>query len=86
MPDLIKTSRDINLQNPVVFTGPGGEMVDLGNRIMGTPVRTETIRTRKKIRLEDRLENSLQCGLDNPVRDSGDGGFILRSFQRFTGF
>jgi hypothetical protein len=47
-------------------------MVDLGDRVMGTPVRAEPVRARQEIRLEDRLEYRLDSGLDDPVRDSGN--------------
>ncbi len=48
------------------------EEVDLSNRVLGSALRTETIRTWLEIRLEDRLEHQFQRGLHNPVSDSRD--------------
>jgi hypothetical protein len=41
--------------------------VDLGDRVLRPPFRTEAIRRRLEIRLEDRLEHQFQRGLHNPV-------------------
>src|SRR5215212_8258826 len=72
MPDLIETGSNISLQNPMILLGSGRQTVDLGDRVMLTPFRTEPIRTRQEIRLENGLEYLLQHGLDNTVRDGRD--------------
>jgi hypothetical protein len=51
--------------------------MDLGDRVVRTPVRAETIRARFEIRLENGFKHQLQACLDQPVRKSRDGGFIL---------
>ena len=56
----------------VVVRGRGCQMVDLGDRVMGTPVRAEPVRARQEVRLEDGLEHRLESGLDDPVGDSRD--------------
>jgi hypothetical protein len=59
MPDLVEAGRDIGLQNPVIVPGSGCQMVDLGDRVMGTPVRAEPVRARQEVRLENGLEHRL---------------------------
>jgi hypothetical protein len=59
MPDLVETGRDIGFQNPVIVPGSGCQMVDLGDRVMGAPVRAEPVRARQEVRLENRLEHRL---------------------------
>ena len=47
-------------------------MIDLGDRVMCPAVRAEAVRTRLKVRLEDRLEHQHQGGLDGPVSRGWD--------------
>jgi hypothetical protein len=50
----------------------GAERVYLGDRVMGPPVRPETVGDRLKIGLEDGFQHQLQRGLDHPIRNGGD--------------
>jgi hypothetical protein len=59
--------------------------VDLGDRVLSTPPGPEPIRARLKAGLEDRLQHQLQRRLDNPVRNRGDGDFILPLLQSRLG-
>src|SRR6266567_9136351 len=70
MPDLVETGSDIGLQNPTVIDRLGGQMMDLGNRVVCPPAGAEPIRARQKIRLENGLEYQLQARLNHPVGDS----------------
>ena len=72
MPDFIETGFDVGLQNPVVITAPGGQLVDLGDRVLRSSVRAEPIRARLEIRLEDGLEYCFQARLDHPVGHGGN--------------
>ena len=45
-------------------------MADLGHRVMSPALRTEPVRAREKIRLEDRLQHQLQGRLDHPIPHS----------------
>ena len=47
----------------------GAVEVDLGDRVLGSPLRPEPVRARLEVRLEDRLQHQLQRSLDHPVRD-----------------
>ena len=77
VPDLVETGRDIGLQNPLVVDGLGYQMVDLGDRVVGTPVRAEPVRAQQEIRLENRLEHRLDSGLDDPVTTVGIPSFLV---------
>src|SRR6266516_1035509 len=48
----------------------GGEIVDLGDRVMGAPVGTKPIRGRQEIRLENGFEHQFQASLNHPVSDN----------------
>src|SRR5258708_38462701 len=65
MPDFIETCLDVRFQCP--FVPGGGEVMDLGDRVVLTPAGAEPVRERLEIRLEDGLEHQLQGGLDDPV-------------------
>ncbi len=71
---------ELALQHPLIIAGPGGEKVDLGDRVLRAPFRAEPVRARLEIRLEDGFEHQLQACLNHAVGDSGDVRFILRSF------
>ena len=42
-------------------------MVDLCDRVLGSPPRTEAVRAWLEVRLEDRLEHQFEGGLHDPV-------------------
>src|ERR1019366_8231949 len=75
MRDFVKAGFDVALQHPLVVAGPGGEEVDLGDRVLRTPVRAEPVRARLEIRLEDGFEHKLQACLDPPFSDGGNSEF-----------
>jgi hypothetical protein len=47
----------------------GAELMNLGDRVVGPPVRPEPVRDRLKVGLEDRFQHQLQRGLDHPISD-----------------
>jgi hypothetical protein len=65
--DLVETRCDVGLQHPVVIDRPGGEVVDLGDRVMRASIGAEPVRARLEVRLEDGFEHCLETGLDHPV-------------------
>ncbi len=75
MRDFVETGFDVALQHPMIAGGPGGEKVDLGDRVLRAPVQAEPVRARLEIRLEDGFEHQLQACLDHPVSDSGNSEF-----------
>jgi len=46
--------------------------VNLSNGVLGTALRTESIRARLEVRLEDRLDHTLQSSLHDSVASGGD--------------
>jgi DNA invertase Pin-like site-specific DNA recombinase len=68
--DLVETRLDVGLQHPLIRLGR--EVVDLRDRVLGSPVRAEPVRARREVRLEDGLQNQLERRLHDPVGDSGD--------------
>ena len=72
MINFVETGFDVGLQDPVVITAPGGQLVDLGDRVLRSAVRAEPIRARLEIRLEDGLEYCFQARLDHPVGHGGN--------------
>jgi len=46
--------------------------MDLGDRVVGTPVRAKPIRARLEVRLEDGFQHCFQAGLGHSVGDGGD--------------
>src|SRR5260370_11569936 len=72
MRDFIEAGFDVALQHPLVVAGPGGEEVDLGDRVLRAPVRAEPVRARLEIRLEDGFEHQFQACLDHPVSNGGN--------------
>jgi len=75
MINFVETGSDVALQYPLVIAGPGGEEMDFGDRVLRTPVRTEPVRARLEIRLEDGFEHQLQACLDHAVSDGGNAEF-----------
>jgi hypothetical protein len=75
--DFVEAGFDVGLQDPPVIDGLGGKIVDLGDRVVRTPVRAEPIRARFEIRLEDRLEHQFQACLNHAVSDGcGSSGVM----------
>jgi hypothetical protein len=72
MPDFVETGPDVGLQDPVIVTGPGSQVVDLGDCVVRAAVRAEPVRARLEVRLEDGFEHQLEGGLDHPVGHGGD--------------
>ena len=68
--DSVKARLDVSVQHPPVTVG--AELVDLGDRVVGPPLRPEPIRDRHEVGLEDRFQHQLQRRLDYPVGDGGD--------------
>ena len=55
MRDFVETGFDVSLHDPLI--GAGCEVVHLSHRVMGPAVRAKSVGTRKKVRLEDRLQH-----------------------------
>src|SRR6266542_2802744 len=70
MRDFVEAGGDIALQHPLV--GAGGQMVDLGDRVLGAAAGAKPIRARRKRRLEERLEHQLERGLHHAVPHGRD--------------
>jgi hypothetical protein len=78
MIDLVEARGDAGVQHPLMPVD--AVVVDLGDRVLGTPPGPEPVRARLEVRLEDRLQHQLQRGLDDPAGGHGDACFILQSF------
>jgi site-specific DNA recombinase len=70
MRDLIEARRDIALDHPLI--GAAGQQAGLGDRVVGATLRTEPVRAREEVRLEDRLQHQLQGCLDHPIPHGRD--------------
>jgi hypothetical protein len=57
---------DVTLQHPVVVAA--AKVVDLGERVMGTPPAPETEGDRQEVGLENRFQYQFQRRLNDPVR------------------
>ena len=68
--DLIEAGRDVRVDHPLIRAA--GEVVNLGDRVLGPAPGTEAVRVRREIRLEDRLQHELERSLDHPVPDGRD--------------
>src|SRR5947208_3548118 len=60
MRDLVEAASDVSLHDPLIRAG--SEVVHLGYRVMSPALRTEPVTTRKKVRLEDRLQHQQRPG------------------------
>jgi len=70
MRNFVETGLDVALDHPLV--GVGGQVADLGHRVMSPAFRAEPVGAREKVRLEDRLQHQLHGGLDHPIPHCGD--------------
>ena len=85
MRDFVETGFDVAFHDPLVATRTGREETNLGHRVMSPAFRAETVGTRQKLSLENRLQHQLQRCLDHPIRHGGDGCFILTFLQSLVG-
>jgi hypothetical protein len=65
MVDHVEARLDVTFQHPLI--GAGGELVNLCDRVLGSPSRTEAIRAWLEVRLEDRLEHQFEGRLHGAV-------------------
>jgi hypothetical protein len=68
--DVVEACLDVSFDRPLV--AGGGEVVDLGERVVGASARAEPVRARFEVRLEDGFEHQLERGLDHAVADGRD--------------
>jgi hypothetical protein len=64
--DGVKACLDVGIEHPAITTG--AEVVNLGNRVMGTPPAPEPVGDRQEVGLENRFQYQFQRGLNDPVR------------------
>ncbi len=83
--DGVEARGDVGLQHPVVVTGLAGQVVDLGDRVLGAAAWAKPIRARPKPGLENGLQHRLQRRLHHPVSHRGHGGFKLHLLQERLG-
>ena len=57
--DLVEARLDVALDHPLI--GAAGQIVDLGDGVLGSAPGAEAIATRLEVRLEDRLEHRLRA-------------------------
>src|SRR5215208_6487524 len=65
MVDHVEARFDVTFQHPLI--GAGGELVNLRDRVLGSPSGTEAIRAWLEVRLEDRLEHQLEGRLHGAI-------------------
>ncbi len=65
MVDHVEARLDVTLQHPLI--GAGGELVDLRDRVLSAPSRSEAIRAWLEVRLEDRLKHQLEGRLHGAI-------------------
>src|SRR5215217_7634262 len=65
MVDHVEARLDVTFHHPLIRAG--GELVNLSNRVLGAPPRTEAIRAWLEVRLEDRLEHQFEGRLHGAV-------------------
>jgi hypothetical protein len=70
--DFIEAGGDVALDHPLIASRSAGEMVDLGDGVLGAPPGAEPIGAGLEIRLEDRLQHQLERGLHHPVGHGRD--------------
>ena len=68
VPHVVKIGTQINVNDARLLTH--NALGDPPDRIMGSPLRTITERSRLEVRLEDRLQYQLERTLDHPIPDS----------------
>jgi hypothetical protein len=68
--DLVEARGDVTFEHPGVALG--GHHVDLRDRVVWPTSGPEPVGTRAEPGLEDRLEDQLHAGLDDPVSCGGD--------------
>src|SRR6266545_2108792 len=66
----VEARLDIRLDDPLV--GAARQLVDLGDRVLGSAPRSEAIRAGLEVGLEDRLQHQLEGGLHHPVAQRRD--------------
>ena len=66
----VEACLDIGVQHPSVTVGT--QMLNLGDRVVGPPVRPKPVGDRLEVGLEDGFQYQLQRGLDHPVGDGRD--------------
>ena len=66
----VKARLNVALHDPLV--GAEGEVLDLGDRVLGSASRPESIRARLKVDLEDRLQHQLEGRLNDAVANRRD--------------
>ena len=72
MVELVEARRDVRLEHPQVVPGGRPEVVDLGDGVLGAALRAEAVGARLEVRLEDRFEHQLECGLHDAVGGGRD--------------
>src|SRR6266536_2946825 len=70
MRDFVEAGGDVALQHPLIRVG--GQMVDLGDRVLGATSGAEPIATGLKVRLPDRLQHQLERGLHHAIPHGRD--------------
>jgi site-specific DNA recombinase len=68
--DVVETPFDVCVQHPPVPTG--GVVMDLGDRVVGSPLGPEPVRDRHEVGLEDRLQHHPERLLHHPVGHGRD--------------
>jgi hypothetical protein len=59
-------------EHPAVVVARRGELVDLGDRVLGSPSGAEAVGDRLEVRLEDRFQDQLQGRLHQTVHRGGN--------------
>src|SRR5215217_7467612 len=65
MVDHVEARFDVTFQHPLI--GAGGELVNLRDRVLGSPSGTEAIRAWLEVRLQDRLQHQLEGRLRGAI-------------------
>jgi len=71
--DRVEARLDIRIEHPAITLG--AVLVDLGDRVLGSPHRPKPIGDRHEVDLEDRFQHQLQRSLDDPIGHGGDAEF-----------
>ena len=70
MRNLVEARRDVTFEHPLI--GAGGQVVDLGDGVLGSALRAEAVTNRLEVRFENGLEDQFQGSLHDPVPGGGD--------------